>query len=311
VFSIGEINNAAISRRKNVEIIRCYRFVKDDCTSVNGEMSWSIGEWKKVNGKIVCCSNGLHAALTPRDSLRNVYGQRWFISEARGELVKQNSKFAASEMRIVQEIPAIVLQRFAIWCATDCLKYYEKACPEDKRVGATIEAAQGYLDGEIKIEELMKHRESAGAAIGCGAAARAVATAIAAALSAGAPNTAAWANVAAASAYAAHALDAVHVASISTADALMAAHNVASLAAAAVKADDAAALARTAAGAGAAAHAAAVAAARNVPLPDTPADAYYAAYSAYSSLPSDTFSFAQNQKLSELIDQATVLRKGV
>jgi len=126
------------------------RFVKDDLTSENGEMSWKIGEWNKVSGKIVCCTNGLHAALTPRDSIRNVYGQRWFISEARGKIVKQDSKFAASEMRIVKEIPNIVLQRFAIWCAKDCLKYYEKKYPKDKRVSDCIQTTEDYLDGKLR-----------------------------------------------------------------------------------------------------------------------------------------------------------------
>ncbi len=65
--------------------------------------------------------------------IRNVYGQRWFISEARGEIDKQDNKFAASEMRIVDEIPKIVLQRFAIWCAKDSLKYYEKKYPKDTK----------------------------------------------------------------------------------------------------------------------------------------------------------------------------------
>ena len=93
-----------------METIKCYRFVKDDLSSENGQMTWEIGEWNKVSGKITCCSNGLHASLTPRDSMRNVYGQRWFISEARGEIDKLDSKFAAREMRIIQEIPTEVLQ---------------------------------------------------------------------------------------------------------------------------------------------------------------------------------------------------------
>ena len=140
-----------------METIKCYQFVKDDLTSENGEMSWKIREWNKVSGEIVCCSNGLHAALTPRDSIRNVYGQRWFISEARGKIVKQDNKFAASEMRIVQEIPKIVLQRFAIWCALDCLEYYETKYPKDKRVSDCIQAAEDFLDGKIS-EVVVKSR---------------------------------------------------------------------------------------------------------------------------------------------------------
>jgi hypothetical protein len=288
-----------------METIKCYRFVNDDLISKNGEMSWTIGEWKKISGKIVCCSNGLHAALTPRDSLRNVYGQRWFVSEARGELVRQDNKFAASEMRIVWEIPKIVLQGFAIWCAKDCLKYFEKKYPKDKRVSDCIQAVEDYLDGKIKVDELIKKREVAAADIaGGGAAVRAVAAAIAATFATIAANSAAWANSAAASAYAAHTAAAAYDAAIATADAHAVAHNVASAAAAAVAADTAAAYAHIAAAAGAAAHAAAVAAAHNVAPPDTTADAYYSAYTAYSAYAADIYYVAQNEKLLEMIDQS-------
>ena len=285
--------------------IKCYRFVRDDLSSENGELSWKIGEWNKVSGKIVCCSNGLHAALTPRDSLRNVYGQRWFISEAREEIVKQDNKFAASEMRIVEEIPKTVLQRFAIWCAYGSLKYYEKKYPKDTRAINCIQAAKDYLDGKIKVNELIKKQKTAYGATGVasGAAGRAVAAVISASMSITAVNTASWANAAAAAAYATHtAADAID-ASMASVDAHDAARNVASVAAAALTADTAATFAHIAAGAGAAAHAAAVTAAHNVAPADTAADAYYSAYAAYSAHSADVYYAAQDKKLLEMIDQ--------
>jgi len=285
--------------------IKCYRFVRDDLTSENGELPWKIGEWNKVSGKIVCCSNGLHAALTPRDSIRNVYGQRWFISEARGEIVKQDNKFAASEMRIVEEIPKIVLQRFAIWCAKDSLKYFEKKYPKDTRASDCIQAAENYLDGKIKVDELIKKQEAAYGATGaaCGAAGRAVASVIAASMSTTTANAAAWVNAAAAAAYAAHTAAAALDAAMAAVDAHDAARNVAAVAAAAVAADTAAAHAHTAAAAGAVAHAAAVTAAHNVAPADTAADAYYSAYAAYSAHSADVYYAAQDNKLLEMIDQ--------
>lgn len=290
-----------------MKTIKCYRFVKDDLTSENGEMSWKIGEWNKISEKIVCCSNGLHASLTPRDSIRNVYGQRWFISEARGEIVKQDNKFAACEMRIVQEIPKIILQRFSIWCATDCLKYYEKKYPNDMRVSDCIQAAEDYLDGKIEIDELIKKREVVSATIAAGAnsgaAGRAAAAAIAANIAAVATNSAAWANAAAAAAYASHTAAAAYSAAIEAVDALYAAHNVASIAAAAVVADTAAVAAHTSASAGAVAHAAAVVAARNAAPVDTAADAYYSSFAAFSAFATDTYYITQNEKLLEMIDQ--------
>ncbi len=285
--------------------IKCYRFVRDDLTSENGELSWKIGEWNKVSGKIVCCSNGLHAALTPRDSIRNVYGQRWFISEARGEIVKQDNKFAASEMRIVEEIPKIVLQRFAIWCAKDSLKYYEKKYPKDTRASDCIQAAEDYLDGKINVDELIKKQEAAYGATGTatGAAGRAVAAVIAAAMTTTTANAAAWVNAAVAAAYAAHTANAAIDAARAAVDAHDAARNVASVAAAAAAADTAATHAHTAASASAAAHAAAVNAAQNIAPADTAADAYYSAYAAYSAHSADAYYAAQNKRLLEMIDQ--------
>lgn len=288
-----------------METIKCYRFVKDDLTSENGEMSWEIGEWNEISGKIVCCLNGLHASLTPRDSIRNVYGQRWFISEARGEIVKQTNKFAVSEMRIVQEIPKIVLQRFSIWCASDCLKYYEKKYPKDMRVSDCIQAAGDYLDRKINLDELIKKREAASSCIAGAAggdAARALAAAIAASLSIAAPNSAAWANAAAAAAYASHTAAVAIDAAIATVDVHAAASNVATTAAAAVAADTAAVAAHTAAAAGAVAHAAGVAAARNVAPVDAVSDAYYSAFAAYTAFAADTYYVTQNEKLLEMID---------
>lgn len=124
-----------------METIECYRFVQDDLTSANGDVSWRIGEWNQASGTIRCCSNGLHASLTPRDSLRNVYGRRWFIAEARGEISRQANKFAASEMRLVEEIPVAVLRRFAVRCAKDGLDYLEQRHP--RRSGTPVPPGRG------------------------------------------------------------------------------------------------------------------------------------------------------------------------
>ena len=284
--------------------IKCYRFVRDDLTSENGELSWKIGEWNKVNGKIVCCSNGLHAALTPRDSIRNVYGQRWFISEARGEIDKQDNKFATSEMRIVKEIPKIVLQRFAIWCANDSLKYYERKYPKDTRASDCIQAAEDYLDGKIKIDELIKKQQAAydAASAASGAAGRALAAVIATSMSITTVNAAPWVNATAAASYAAHTAEAAISSAMAAVDAHDSARNVSSVAKAAFVADTASTHAHTAAAAAAVAHAAAVSAAHNVAPADTAGDAYYSAYAAYSKQSLDDYYAAQDKKLLEMID---------
>ncbi len=293
-----------------METTRCYRFVKDDLSSEHGNVSWKISEWNQVGGAMVCCSTGLHATLTPRDSLRNVFGQRWFVSEARGNIARRGNKFSASEMRLVQEIPKEVLQRFAARCARDCLSYFESKLPEDKRLRDCIQATEDYLDGKTKVDELIVKRDAAAAAVGASGsadAARAAASAIAAAYAAHVA-AAPWAADGAAAAGAAHVAAEAVAASQAAAAALGSARNVAGAVAAADADAAAASSARAAAAAAHDAHAAAVAAARGVPPADDIADAH-AAYAvavadAASDAPATRAAYAaHNTKLLELIDR--------
>ncbi|MER5520656.1 putative immunity protein [Streptomyces sp. NPDC002763] len=295
-----------------METLLCYRFVEDDLTSANGDVSWQVGQWNEVNGPVVCCSTGLHASLTPRDSVRNVFGKRWFIAEARGEISRRGNKFAASEMRLVEETPLIVLRRFAIECAKGSLDYIEQRQPVDIRIRRCIEAVQGYLDGETREEEMLDGREAVGDALASGAVAgadtgRAVAAAIAASRAANG-NAADWAAAAAGAAYAAQAAaDAIKAAGDLSAS-YAAVHDVAAGIAATRAADHAAAAAHTAAAAGAVAHAAAVAAARGVYGADTVSDAYFVAFSAFAEHPADQHYAAQNEGLLKLIADSTGMR---
>ena len=133
-----------------------YKFIQKDMKSKNGNITWKVGEWRKEE-EIKICKKGLHASDKPLDSLNYVYGDRWFIVEARGKIIKEGDKFVASEMRLIKEIPVDkVVKRFAIFCAKQCLKYYEKEYPNDKRPFEAIKAAEDYLDGKITLDELNK-----------------------------------------------------------------------------------------------------------------------------------------------------------
>jgi hypothetical protein len=194
---------------RNMETMKCYRFVRDDLTSHRGQVSWTIGEWTRVGGNIACGSNGLHASASPRDSLANVYGRRWFVSEARGETSHGDNKFAAANMRLVAEIPEIVLPRFAVWRAEDCLASFEDKHPENDLLVDCIKAADAYLDGGMVGEEtLARAREAVKGTLGSSAAhgptARAIAATIAAATAVSATNVGAWTSAAAAAGYASH-----------------------------------------------------------------------------------------------------------
>jgi len=144
------------------KITKCFRFVNKDMTSNRDRKTkWEIGKWNKQEGDLECCKNGLHASLTPLESLNNIYGDRWFIAEARGKIVKEDNKFCASEMRLINEIPVIVIKRFALFCEKQCLKNYEKEYPNDSRVSECIRITELYLDGEVTIDELSAAKSAA------------------------------------------------------------------------------------------------------------------------------------------------------
>lgn len=146
---------------KKQKTITGYKFIKEDMFSQNGDHKWSVGKWY-FEKDIKLCEKGFHACREPLEALDYMYGDKWFIVEARGEMrEKEGDKFVAQEMRLVREIPIDkVVKPFAIWCAKQCLKNYEKQYPKDKRPRKAIEGAELYLDGKIDLDEL-KERISA------------------------------------------------------------------------------------------------------------------------------------------------------
>ncbi len=128
------------------KVVLGYKFVSDGLRSKEGSQEWVLKKWYKHAGELELCKSGYHACLSPLDSLKYNYGNRWFIVEARGRIVEGDDKFVAREMRLTKEIPTKrVAVRFAVACARECLKNYEKAYPEDKRVLNAILAAEAWL----------------------------------------------------------------------------------------------------------------------------------------------------------------------
>lgn len=137
-------------------VIKGFKFIGSDMKSQNGNHKWEVGKWYKHDGKLEICSSGFHACRTPLQSLKYVYGDKWFIIESRRKIIdEKDDKFVCSEMRLIKEIPiAKVVKPFAIWCAKQCLINYTKQYPNDKRVSEAIEGAELYLDGKIDLKEL-------------------------------------------------------------------------------------------------------------------------------------------------------------
>ena len=124
-----------------------FKFIKSDMTSRNGDSGvWVLGKWKKCHEALVMCGTDFHASPTPLDSLEYVYGEVWTEVEARGEVLEDGDKFAASEMRIVRILDQeAIFRRFAIACAKRCLPNFEEKYPDDARPRKAIEAAEAFL----------------------------------------------------------------------------------------------------------------------------------------------------------------------
>jgi hypothetical protein len=148
-------------------MITGYKWLKDDMRSANGcEPPWEIGVWKKTEEPLVMCSVGYHASENPVHSLKYKCGNRLFIVEADGTLIKDEDKFVASEMRIVQELPAkeIIIQ-FALACAKNCLFRFEGLYPDDPRPRQAIEAVEKYIAGIIEPEVVAYAADAAAHAV--------------------------------------------------------------------------------------------------------------------------------------------------
>ena len=138
-----------------MKVIKGFKFIQSNMKSKNGNHLWVIGKWYKHEGKLKLCEKGFHACLTPRQSFEYIYGDKWFIVEARGKTIEaKGDKFVASEMRLIKEIPIMVLKKWALWNAKQCLKNYESWDKEDKRVSDCIRVCEDFLDGKATIEQL-------------------------------------------------------------------------------------------------------------------------------------------------------------
>ena len=135
--------------------IKGYKFITSNMKSKEGDCLWKVGEWKHEDN-IDLCKKGLHACRTALQSLKYIYGDKWFIVEAKGKILEaEGDKFVATDMKLIKEIPIDkVVKRFALFCAKDCLKNYEKEYPKDNRVSECIRITELYLDGKATLKEL-------------------------------------------------------------------------------------------------------------------------------------------------------------
>lgn len=138
-------------------IIIGYKFIKSDMTSINDDSGkWAKRIWKKHKGPLELCSYSFLACRSPLQSLEYINGSRWFIVEARGNIITGHNKFAASEMRLIRELPLKkIAVEFAISCAERCLRQYEETYTEYYQPREAIEAARRWLANPTEKNRLL------------------------------------------------------------------------------------------------------------------------------------------------------------
>jgi len=131
-----------------------YKFISEDMKSKNGNHQWEIGKWYKEEN-IEPYKRGFHACEQPLDSLGYTIGNKFFLVEAKGEILHpQEDVFVASEMRLIREIPSEVLKRFAIFCTKKSLIPYEEEY-NDSKPRELMESTEDYLNNNISLKELL------------------------------------------------------------------------------------------------------------------------------------------------------------
>lgn len=126
--------------------------------SENGDLTWKIGKWQKIDKELKMCKVGLHCSKTPYQAFSYVQGDVLAIVETRGGSLVEEDKECWSEMRITKAYKWTKKDSvaFAIYAAELVLPNFEKEYPDDKRPREAIEAAKRVLFKDNK-----KNREAA------------------------------------------------------------------------------------------------------------------------------------------------------
>jgi hypothetical protein len=115
--------------------------------SLNGNVEWKIGKWRKHDGELSMCNSGFHASENIIDAMG--YVNCFYLARVavRGEHLEQNDKQVWSEMKAVKIYKWTKENsvRLAIFSAELVIDIFEKKYPSDKRPRQAIEAAKAYL----------------------------------------------------------------------------------------------------------------------------------------------------------------------
>lgn len=131
-----------------------------------GSGKWVPGEWRRVEGDLIACENGLHLCEGDRQLLEWLGPEIW-IAEWRGDRIDHGDKIVVSEARIIRRLDTWnehTARLFACDCAERVLPIFESICPDDDRPRQAIETVRRYAVGEATADELAAAEVAAWAA---------------------------------------------------------------------------------------------------------------------------------------------------
>ena len=148
--------------------MKAYHFLRADMTAGSGnEPPWTVGEERRVKGKLQMCANGYHSSPTWRDALRYAPGLIASIVEVpfRGTL-KDTDKQVSRRRKL---IAARGSNRTVILWAAECaeralLREREAGREPDKRSWKAIQVLRLFLDGKATQEQMSAAESAAYAA---------------------------------------------------------------------------------------------------------------------------------------------------
>ena len=183
--------------------MRLYKVTSADGSACHGGTGcWPLphagkpGNWRKVEGRLVRCKNGLHL-LRRKDVIERCNGEAIWLVEARPgtDTLRFDDEIVVREARLVERLAwnERIVRHFACDCAEWALKGERKAGREpDTRSWDAIRVARLYADGMADVAELTAAKSAAWSAVESAAGSAAWSAAWSAAESAARSAARAW-----------------------------------------------------------------------------------------------------------------------
>jgi len=146
--------------------VKAYHFLREDMTAGSGnEPPWTVGETRRMNGKLSLCERGYHSSPTPADALRYPLGPILCLVEVSEPVMRDKTKQVSASRTLLKAVDVLrTLHEQACRIARDVLPIWERRYPQDMRPRRAIEAKEAWLRGELSDEALQVARADAAAA---------------------------------------------------------------------------------------------------------------------------------------------------